>query len=126
VHWSFQVMVAIGLALLVLCGWFAVAWLRRRGLPRSPWFLRASAVSGIAAAVALEAGWITTEVGRQPWIVWGTLRTADAVTPVPGLTVGLVVVAVVYVVMTIATVAVLRRVAKAPLAPQEVGSEWSA
>lgn len=119
VHWSFQVMVGLGFALLVLGGWLALAWSRTRSLPRSAWFLRASALSGVAAAVALEAGWITTEVGRQPWIVWGVQRTTEAVTPVPGLYTGFAVVAVVYVVLTVTTVAVLRRIARAPLAPQE-------
>ena len=56
--------------------------------PRSPWFLRAVAVSGVAAIVAMEAGWVTTEVGRQPWIVYGVMRTADAVSPAPGLLLG--------------------------------------
>ncbi|MER7076914.1 cytochrome bd-I ubiquinol oxidase subunit 1 apoprotein [Saccharopolyspora kobensis] len=123
VHWSFQVMVAIGVFLLLLGIWLAVAWWRRRDLPASRWFLRGSAVAGAAAAIALEAGWITTEVGRQPWIVWGVLRTADAVTPVPGLAVGLLVVGVVYAALTVTTVAVLRRLIRAPLAPQEEPGE---
>lgn len=123
VHWSFQLMVAIGFALLALAVWQLVAWWRRRALPASSWFLRAAACSGVAAAVALEAGWITTEVGRQPWIVWGHLRVADAVNPVPGLVTGLVVVLAVYVVLTVATVAVLRRLARAPLAPQEPAAD---
>jgi cytochrome bd ubiquinol oxidase subunit I len=119
VHWSFQLMVGIGLAMVGLAVWFAIAWWRRRELPRSRWFLRAAAASGVAAALAVEFGWITTEVGRQPWIVWGHLRTADAVNPAPGLTVGLIVVTVVYVLLTVGTVFVLRRLARAPLAPQE-------
>jgi cytochrome d ubiquinol oxidase subunit I len=123
VHWSFQIMVAIGFALLALAGWLGLVWWRRRRPPRTPWFLRAAACSGVAAALAIECGWVTTEVGRQPWIVWGHLRTAEAVTPMPGLTVGLVVVSLVYLALTIATVVVLRRIARAPLAPQEPGGE---
>lgn len=119
VHWSFQVMVAIGIALLLLGGWLAVTWWRRRRMPRSRWFLAASAAAGVAAPVALEAGWITTEVGRQPWIAWGVLRTADAVTPVPGLYLGLLAVTAVYAVLTVSTIAVLRRLIRVPLAPQE-------
>jgi cytochrome d ubiquinol oxidase subunit I len=72
--------------------------------------------------IALEAGWTTTEVGRQPWVVYGVLRTADAVNPAPGLTVGLVVVVSVYAALTAATVYVLRRLARdrpVPIAPQE-------
>jgi cytochrome d ubiquinol oxidase subunit I len=120
VHWSFQLMVAAGFGLLALGAWFALAWWRRREMPRSPWFLRASTISGLAAVAALEAGWVTTEVGRQPWIVWGQMRTADAVNPVPGLVFGLLVVIAVYAVMTYAAVRVLRRLSKMPLAPQEV------
>jgi cytochrome bd ubiquinol oxidase subunit I len=121
VHLSFQTMVAMGTALLGLGAWFAVAWWRRRDLPRSPWFLRLAALSGVAAVVALEAGWVTTEVGRQPWIVYGYLRTADAVSAAPGLRLGLYALIVVYTVLTAATIYVLRLVARAPLpvAPQE-------
>ena len=80
VHWSFDVMVAIGFALLGLAAWFGVAWWRRRDLPRSRWFLRCAAASGALSVVSLEAGWVVTEVGRQPWTVVGYLLTRDAVT----------------------------------------------
>lgn len=80
VHLAFDVMVGIGMALLALSAWFAVAWWRRRDLPATPWFLRAVAVSGVLAVIALEAGWVVTEVGRQPWTVVGQLLTRDAVT----------------------------------------------
>jgi cytochrome d ubiquinol oxidase subunit I len=121
VHLSFQTMVAMGTALLGLGAWFAFAWWRRRDLPRSPWFLRFAALSGVAAVVALEAGWVTTEVGRQPWIVYGYLRTADAVSAAPGLRLGLYALLVVYTILTAATIYVLRLMARAPLpvAPQE-------
>jgi cytochrome d ubiquinol oxidase subunit I len=101
--------------------WLGMSWWRRRDLPRSRWFLRAASVTGIAACCALEAGWVTTEVGRQPWIVWGQMRTADAVNPAPGLVTGLVAVLAVYVVMTIGTVYVLRRMVRLHRfgAPQE-------
>lgn len=80
VHLSFDVMVGIGTALLGLSAWYALAWWRRRDLPRSRWFLRATTISGVLAVVALEAGWVVTEVGRQPWTVVGHLLTRDAVT----------------------------------------------
>src|SRR5205085_2873913 len=60
--------------------WFAVSWWRRHDIPPGRWFLRAAAVAGAVAVVCLEAGWVVTEVGRQPWIVHGLLRTRDAVT----------------------------------------------
>jgi cytochrome d ubiquinol oxidase subunit I len=121
VHLSFQAMVAMGTGLLGLAGWFGLAWWRRRDLPRSVWFLRAAAGSGLAAVVALEAGWVTTEVGRQPWIVYGYMRTSQAVSSAPGLRFGLYALLVVYTLLTVATVYVLRRLAGRPLpvAPQE-------
>jgi cytochrome bd ubiquinol oxidase subunit I len=80
VHLAFDVMVGIGFALLGLALWFAVLWWRRRTVPQDRWFLRAVAVSGALTVVALEAGWIVTEVGRQPWTVVGVLLTREAVT----------------------------------------------
>jgi cytochrome d ubiquinol oxidase subunit I len=78
VHLAFQVMVGIGTALLGLSLWAALGWWRRRRLPENRPFLLCTAVSGVAALVALEAGWVVTEVGRQPWTVVGLLRTEHA------------------------------------------------
>jgi cytochrome d ubiquinol oxidase subunit I len=126
VHLAFQSMVAVGLGLLALSAWYAFVWWRRRRPPESPWFWRAAVLAGPAAVVALEAGWVTTEVGRQPWIVYGILRTREAVNPAPGLWLGLVAVVLVYAALTGATVYVLRRLARdrpVPLAPQEADVE---
>jgi cytochrome d ubiquinol oxidase subunit I len=113
-------MVGLGLGLLGLAAWQALVWWRRKSLPATRWFWRAAALGGPAAIVALEAGWVTTEVGRQPWIVYGVQRTADAVNPAPGLWLGLVAVVVVYAGLTAGSVYVLRRLAgDLPLAPQE-------
>jgi cytochrome d ubiquinol oxidase subunit I len=123
VHLSFQAMVGIGMALLALSAWAALSWWRRRRAPQSRWFWRAAALGGPAAAAALEAGWITTEVGRQPWIVFGVMRTADAVNPAPGLWGGLLILVTVYAALTFAAIYVLRRLARdkpVPLAPQEL------
>jgi cytochrome d ubiquinol oxidase subunit I len=84
-HLSFDAMVGLGSALFLLALWFAITWWRRRDLPATRWFLRAGAVAGAAAIAALECGWIVTEVGRQPWIVNGLMRTSDAVTPAKGI-----------------------------------------
>jgi cytochrome d ubiquinol oxidase subunit I len=80
VHLAFDVMVGIGFALLALSAWFAWSWWRRRDVPENRWLLRAVAVSGVLALVALWSGWVVTEVGRQPWTVVGLLLTRDAVT----------------------------------------------
>jgi cytochrome d ubiquinol oxidase subunit I len=79
-HWAFDTMVGIGTLLLLLAAWYGLAWLRRRDLPRSRWFYRCASVAGIASVVAVESGWITAEVGRQPWIVWEHMKVAEAVT----------------------------------------------
>ena len=122
VHLAFDTMVGVGFALLGLSAWLAWSWWRRRDLPRSRWFLRAVAISGVASIVAMEAGWITTEVGRQPWIVYHLLRVTDAVNPAPGLANAAWPVITVYALLTIATVYVLRRMTRSrpvPMAPQE-------
>jgi cytochrome d ubiquinol oxidase subunit I len=125
VHLAFDTMVGIGFFLLLLSAWLAVSWWRRRDLPPSRWFLRLTAVSGAAAAVAVEAGWIVTEVGRQPWIVYGRMRTAEAVNPAPGLWAGFAIVVLVYLVLTVATVYVLRHLTRAAqVAPQEEAVVW--
>ncbi len=73
------------LALLLLGLWLRLVWWRRRDIPATPWFLRAVAVSGAARSSRSGAGWIVTEVGRQPWIVQGYMRTAEAVTEAEGI-----------------------------------------
>lgn len=121
-HWAFQIMVGCGFALLALSAWLGSVWRRRKRLPGSRWFLRAAALSGPAAVLALESGWVVTEVGRQPWIVYRVMRTSEAVNPASGVVWGFVVVSVVYLVLTVATVYVLRRLARdqpVPIAPQE-------
>jgi cytochrome bd ubiquinol oxidase subunit I len=107
-HWAFDAMVGICSVLILLGLWLAVSWWRRRDIPKTPWFLRAVAVSGVASIVALECGWIVTEVGRQPWIVYETMRTKDAVTQASGVWVSLAVVFLLYTALGIATIVVLR------------------
>jgi cytochrome bd ubiquinol oxidase subunit I len=84
-HLAFDTMVGIGTGLFLLAVWFAISWWRRRDFPATRWFLRICALAGVGAVVALECGWIVTEVGRQPWIVYGFMRTSDAVTPADGI-----------------------------------------
>ena len=76
-------------------------------------------MSGVAAVTAMEAGWIVTEVGRQPWVVYGLLKTRDAVNPAPGVDWGLPVLAAVYVVLTVVLVVVLRRLTRATPVPDQ-------
>jgi cytochrome bd ubiquinol oxidase subunit I len=111
-HWAFDAMVGICSALILLGLWLGISWWRKRDIPKTPWFLRATAVSGVAAIVALECGWIVTEVGRQPWIVYEVMRTEDAVTQADGVWVSLGVVLLVYTALGIATVIVLRAMSR--------------
>ena len=112
VHWSFQLMVGIGFGLVGLSVAFWVA--RRRGHDwlTNRWFLRASVAAGAGAVAALELGWITTEVGRQPWIAQGQMRVEDAVTTSGGVWWSLAVVTVVYTVMLTGAALVLRSMSR--------------
>jgi cytochrome d ubiquinol oxidase subunit I len=112
VHTSFQIMVGIGTALLALSAWFAWSWWRRRQPPESKLFWVAASFAGVSAVIAMEAGWITTEVGRQPWIAYGVLRVRDAVTEATGLVWGLGAIVVVYAILGTFTVLVLKRMAR--------------
>jgi len=115
-------MVGIGFALLALGGWLAFYWWRKRDFPATKWFLRAVALSGIGAVVAMEAGWIVTEVGRQPWIVQGLMRTEDAVTSAGGLWFVLVGAIALYAGLGAIAVVSLRRIASRREPGADVGA----
>jgi cytochrome bd ubiquinol oxidase subunit I len=100
IHLSFDGMVAIGTALVVLGAWGAWYWRFHADVPRTRWFLVPVALSGVASVTAMELGWIVTEVGRQPWVVYGLLLTRDAVTPAAGVPVTLAVTVVLYGILT--------------------------
>jgi cytochrome d ubiquinol oxidase subunit I len=111
-HLAFDTMVGIGSALLLLGAWLAWSLWKKRDFPRTPWFLRAVAVSGAGAILALWSGWIVTEVGRQPWIVFHKLRTSEAVTHAGGIwfTFGLLL--ILYITIGTIAVLVLRRMSR--------------
>jgi len=111
---AFQTMVMIGSGLALLGTVFFVTWLRRHRLPRSPWFYRAVMAAGPLAFVALISGWIVTEVGRQPWIVYGYMRTTQAVTSVDYLEIGYAFLIVVYIGLAAAVYWLLRRLTRRP------------
>jgi cytochrome d ubiquinol oxidase subunit I len=101
-------MVGIGTLLFLLSVWYGGSWLFRRRMPQSRWFLRAAACSGVLAVLAMEAGWVVTEVGRQPWIVYGRMRVEDAATENTGVWVTFLAVVVIYLALAVTTVLVLR------------------
>jgi cytochrome d ubiquinol oxidase subunit I len=109
---SFRLMVFIGSGLAALGAWFVWLWWRRRRLPSSPWFYRALVAAGPASLVALVAGWVTTEVGRQPWIVYQVMRTESAVTGAGGVPVGFAALGLVYAGLAAVAFVMLRRLAR--------------
>jgi cytochrome bd ubiquinol oxidase subunit I len=115
VRFAFQTMVGIGTLLALLGVIYLAVRIRRRRLPESDWFYRAVAVAGPLSVVALIAGWTVTEVGRQPWVVYRVMRTADAVTGANGIPVGYAVLASVYAAVAVGVWWILRRLARIPL-----------
>lgn len=109
VHWSFDVMVASGMMMLALGAWSGWSRWRRRPLAGNPRLLRALVAAGPLGFVAIEAGWVVTEVGRQPWIIFNVMRTQDAVTPMPGLVVPFTAFTILYVFLAIVVILLLRR-----------------
>ncbi len=96
VHMSFQIMVGLGTAMALVSVWAAIVLVRKRPLAESRRLLLALAIITPFGFIATEAGWTVTEVGRQPWVVQGIIRTADAVTPMPGLVVPMLLFALLY------------------------------
>ncbi|HMJ72987.1 MAG TPA: cytochrome ubiquinol oxidase subunit I [Solirubrobacterales bacterium] len=123
-HLAFDAMVGIGTALLALGAWLGFVWWRRRDIPRTPWFLRAVAVSGVGAILALWFGWIVTEVGRQPWIVQGYMRTSEAVTEAKGIWFAFAGVLILYAGLGIGAVLVLRAMSRRWREQEEEGDEF--
>lgn len=107
VHVGFQVMVALGSIMMLVSVWGAIAALRGQ-VTGSRWLLRALVLITPCGFIATEAGWTVTEVGRQPWVVQGILRTRDAVTPMPGLIVPMIVFGLLYVALGSIVVALIR------------------
>jgi cytochrome d ubiquinol oxidase subunit I len=114
VRFAFQTMVGIGTLLALIAVTYLFVRVRRRRLPRSRWFYRALVAAGPLAYLAAVAGWITTEVGRQPWIVYGVMRTSQAVTGASGIPIGYGAAAFVYVGLAAAVFWVLRRISRTP------------
>jgi cytochrome d ubiquinol oxidase subunit I len=114
VRFAFQTMVGIGTGLAALAAWFLVVRVRRGRPPSSRWFYRAVIAAGPLSLVALLAGWVTTEVGRQPWVVYGVMRTEEAVTGANGILIGYGTLVAVYAALIVASAWVFRRIARAP------------
>jgi cytochrome bd ubiquinol oxidase subunit I len=120
VHFAFQIMVGCGMLMMALAAWSGWrCWRNRKATDGkwsdSKWFLRALVAAAPLGFIAIETGWVVTEVGRQPWIIYGVMRTAEAVTPMPGLVVPFITFTILYIFLAIITAWLLwRQVAKSP------------
>ncbi len=134
VHLAWDLMVGLGTLLFLLSVWYGLAWLFRRRIPRSKWFLRVAASAGVLSIIAMEAGWVVTEVGRQPWIVSGHMKVDDAATTNSGVWATFVTIVILYLAVGVTTVLVLRgmsrrfreadelRESEVPYGPRDPGS----
>jgi len=122
VHISFQIMVACGVAMMLVALWSAWRYWRGRREQKwteSKWFLRTVIAVAPLGFVAIETGWTVTEVGRQPWIIHGVMRTSEALTPMPGLVVPFVTFTLLYIFLAGVTAFLLmRQVAASPKVPE--------
>jgi cytochrome bd ubiquinol oxidase subunit I len=135
IHLCFDVMVGLGFLLLLAGLWALVVWLRRGRLPRHGLFWLLGAVSGVAAIVAMECGWVVTEVGRQPWVVYRLQTTTAAATANGGILTSLSLIIAGYAVLGAATIIILRALARrwrrgdapdtgVPYGPPGAGGRW--
>ena len=109
VHWSFDLMVACGVAMLALAAWTALAFARRRTALFEPRLLRAFILATPLGFIAIEAGWMVTELGRQPWIIYGIMRTKDAVTSMPHLAIPFFSITFIYLLLSVIVIALMKR-----------------
>ena len=112
VHLAWDIMVGLGTALFALSAWYGLYWLVRRRLPTGRWFLRIAAGCGVVSVIVMEAGWVVTEVGRQPWIVYDYMRVEDAATGNTGVWITFFAVVALYIGVGVTTVAVLRMMSR--------------
>jgi cytochrome d ubiquinol oxidase subunit I len=124
-HLSFDGMVACGLfALLIGILFWLFSWLKKRAWQEKRWMLLGVLLAGPLSFVAIELGWMVTEFGRQPWVIVGYLRTADAVTTAPGLDISFALFTLVYILLSFALIRLLLRLARSPFPPIKL--PWSA
>ena len=108
-HLAYQLMLASMGVMSAVIGLAALLFARTRTLPDARWFLALCVFAGPWGIIGIEAGWTATEVGRQPWVIGGVMRTADAVTPMPGLTAPFLAFTLLYAVLAVVTANLLFR-----------------
>ena len=108
VHLSWDIMIGLGTLLFLLALWYWGTWIFRRDMPQSKLFLWIASAAGVLSVITMEAGWVVSEVGRQPWIVYNLMRVEDAATGNTGVWITFVLVIVLYTLLGAATIYVLR------------------
>jgi cytochrome d ubiquinol oxidase subunit I len=108
VHLAWDIMVGLGTLLALLSAWYGLSWAIKHDIPKTRWFLRIAACAGVLAVITMEAGWVVTEVGRQPWIVYNYMRVADAATTNGGVWITFLAIVAIYAVVGVTTILVLR------------------
>lgn len=109
VHWSFDVMIGCGVAMLALAAWTGVVAWRDRAAIFGPRLRNAFILATPLGFIAIEAGWMVTELGRQPWIIYGIMRTREAVTSMPKLAIPFYSITALYLLLTVIVIALMRR-----------------
>jgi cytochrome d ubiquinol oxidase subunit I len=112
VHLAWDVMVGLGTLLFLLSAWYWLSWIFRRDMPKSRLFLWIASAAGVLAVVTMESGWVVSEVGRQPWIVYNYMRVTDAATTNQGVWITFLVVAAVYLALGVTVILVLRAMSR--------------
>lgn len=112
VHLAWDVMVGLGTLLFLLSAWYGAVWLFKRRIPEGRWFLRIAAISGALAVLTMEAGWVVTEVGRQPWIVFGEMKVSAAATGNEGVWATFLVIAALYAGVAVTLILILRAMSR--------------
>ena len=112
VHLAWDIMVGLGTLLFLLSAWYWLCWIFRRDMPRSRWFLRIASAAGVASVITMEAGWVVSEVGRQPWIVYDLMKVEDAATANTGVWITFVLVTILYAGLGITTILILLKMSK--------------
>jgi cytochrome d ubiquinol oxidase subunit I len=121
VHLAWDVMVGLGTLLFLLAIWYWATWIFRKDMPQSKLFLYIASTAGVLAVITMEAGWVVSEVGRQPWIVYNLMKVEDAATGNTGVWVTFIGVILLYTALACTTIYVLRSMSRRFRRNEEAG-----
>ncbi|MDB5021618.1 MAG: cytochrome bd quinol oxidase subunit 1 apoprotein, partial [Pedobacter sp.] len=108
-HYAFQIMIGLGTLMSGIAVLYFISLWKKRSWLQSTWLLKLFALATPMGFIAVEAGWTVTEVGRQPWIIYGVMKTRDAVTPMPGIAYSFIIFTGVYLLLAFLVVFMLYR-----------------